>query len=88
MISQSPSTIILGWIAPEDNGMPILGYDIYWNGLDTLSVNYTKLVSVSQTTFNYTVLTVIAGNTYKFKLVAKNQVGSSPLSEQVVIKAA
>jgi hypothetical protein len=34
------------------------------------------------------VLTVIAGNTYKFKLVAKNQVGSSPLSEQVVIKAA
>lgn len=72
MISQSPITIVIGWVAPEDNGMPILGYDIYWNGINATSVNYTKLVGVSQTTLSYSVVTVISGNTYKFKLVAKN----------------
>jgi hypothetical protein len=52
--------------------MPILGYDIYWNGIDTTIVNYTKLVSVTPTTTSYSIVTVIPGNTYRFKLVAKN----------------
>lgn len=68
--------------------MPLLGYEIYWNGLNTSGVNYTLLASVNPTIASYNISTVVPGYTYRFKLIAMNQVGKSPLSEFVIIKAA
>lgn len=72
MISQSPYSIVIGWVAPQSNGMPLLGYEIYWNGLNTSGVNYTLLASVNPTIASYNISTVVPGYTYRFKLIAMN----------------
>jgi hypothetical protein len=52
LVAQAPNEITIAWIAPGDNGMPIISYDIYWNGgtasgrrLST-SIDYIKIATV------------------------------------------
>ena len=68
--------------------MPITSYDIYWNGLNTASLAYTKVATVEASQLTYTNAEVVPGLVYKFKVLATSAVGDSSLSDQVTIKAA
>jgi hypothetical protein len=50
LVSQSPTEITIEWVAPGDNGMAITSYDVYWNGLDPDSLDYTIVSTVSVST--------------------------------------
>jgi hypothetical protein len=101
LVSQSPYEITIEWIAPGDNGMPITSYDVYWNGLDPYSLDYTLVSTISMSTgrllqetdtdvnlLQYTNTDVVPGVVYKFKVLATSAVGDSALSSPITIKAA
>jgi hypothetical protein len=70
--------------------MAISSYDIYWNGVDPdlLPPEYSHMVTVDSTTLTQSIISIIPGKTYRFKVLATSIVGDSALSSQVTIKAA
>jgi hypothetical protein len=62
--------------------MPITSYDIYWNGVDPdlLPPEYTHMVTVDASVFTFSIVSVIPGKTYRFKVLATSLVGDSALS--------
>jgi subtilisin family serine protease len=66
------------WSASSGGSSPILSYSVnaYSNGSETISLTQ----SVSASTFSVTFSGLVAGNTYIFRIQAKNAVGDSQLS--------
>jgi hypothetical protein len=77
LVSQSPSAITIQWTEPDDGGMPVTGYDVYWDGQAPGSETYTLTDSTIADVLEYTETSVVPGTVYKFKIVAKNIVGDS-----------
>jgi hypothetical protein len=68
----------------SDGGSPVIDYTVYYDqGTDS----FVELIS-GVTTQYYLAQSLTPGTTYKFKVTARNSVGSSLESEEVVILAA
>lgn len=76
--SASPTHITIDWQTPYDGGIALTAYSIYWNGLDTSSNDYTLLATTDANTLTYTETNIVAGDNYKFKVSATNDVGEGP----------
>lgn len=83
----SKTEITIGWVAPDNRGSDLTGFEILWNGGsgDTYTVKHT-LTDPALTQVATTGLT--EGTYYKFKVIAINSVGSSLASPEVEIKSA
>ena len=77
LVSQSPNAIKIRWTEPDNGGMPVTGYDVYWNGQAPGTETYTLTGSTSADVLEYTESSVVPGTVYKFKIVANNIVGDS-----------
>ena len=75
-------------MTPENGGIPITSYTVYWNGLNPTSNVYTILSIVDANTNTIQATPVNSGTTYKFKVLATNDVGDGPLSSALAVKAA
>lgn len=76
------------WTAPAyDGGSPLIDYTVYWDQGDGTD-NYVLLEENVPSEEYTTSVTLIAGTTYSFKVLATNLVGDSPLSSEVAILAA
>jgi hypothetical protein len=91
-VSGDETQITIGWTAPNSRGTPITGYEVWWNGGGSGSV-FSKLadlgpnvLTLQQTPSSTGGLT--PGEFYSFKVLAKNGVGSSLLSQATTIRAA
>lgn len=71
----------LGWDAPTDHGgSPLtLDFEIYWNA--GTNNGYVQKVASTSSALTYEITGLTVGTTYSFKIKAKNEVGSSVLSE-------
>lgn len=78
----------LKWQAgPESGGTPVLDYTIvYDQGLGASSSFITLIAGRQQT--SYTVIGLTVGTTYRFKILARNDLGSSEYSDPLSILAA
>jgi large repetitive protein len=78
----------LGWDAPtDDGGSPLtLDYEIYWNA--GTNNGYVQKVASTSSARTYQITGLTTGTTYSFKIKAKNEVGSSTLSENSNFQAA
>ena len=90
MVSQSPYEIVIRWLAPGDRGMPITSYSIYWTGVnpDLIPPEYTFMQTVPAVTLEQSIISVVPGKTYSFKVLATSDAGDSALSSYVTIMAA
>lgn len=73
------TSISVAWAAPNDNGSPIVNYQIYY------SINlgpYSLLDDAVGATTSYTVASLSTGNNYKFKVFAENGVGEGDISAE------
>lgn len=82
--SQSPTEVKVQWTAPYDGGAPITSYSVYWdNGFES-----TFSFKAQVTGLSYSTTDVVAGSTYRIKVLATNDVGDSSLSPALAIMAA
>jgi hypothetical protein len=70
--------------------MPITSFSIYWTGVnpDLNPPEYTFMQTVSADTFEQSIISVVPGKTYSFKVLATSEAGDSALSSYVTIMAA
>jgi hypothetical protein len=73
-------SVDLSWTTPADGGAAISTYDIYRG---TAPGSETLLGSVGQTTVTYADAAVAKGTKYYYRVTATNNVGQSPLSNEV-----
>jgi hypothetical protein len=69
----------------SDGGSPVIDYTVYY---DQGSDSFVLLESSVTTQFYQTTVALSPGTTYKFKVTARNSVGSSLESGEVAILAA
>jgi hypothetical protein len=69
----------------SDGGSPVIDYTVYY---DQGSDSFVLLENSVTTQYYQTTVTLSPGTTYKFKVTARNSVGSSLESGEVVILAA
>jgi hypothetical protein len=87
LVSSSHTQIAFSWTAPYNGGYPITSYKVYWDN-NTNGATFTLATSVSGVT-QVTVSTgVQAGNFYRFKVAAVNQIGEGAQSESASFIAA
>ena len=92
-ITSTTSSITVGWIAPEDDGgCPIITYELYRNdgltGTTTTLVDDTAIRGKPYLS-SYSVGGLInTGNSYKFKIMAYNEIGSVESEETSIVLAA
>jgi hypothetical protein len=78
--------ISFSWQPGSSNGgTPVIDYRIYWA---TESADFVELVSGVTFTQYTTTVSVASGQNYRFKVQARNNVGYSELSEEIIIRAA
>jgi 2-C-methyl-D-erythritol 4-phosphate cytidylyltransferase len=71
----------------NNGGVSVLDYDIYYD--QGQAINSFMLLDEAVLTQHYqTTVSLIAGETYSFKVTARNTVGDSDLSQMVTILAA
>ena len=75
-VTATYNTVSLTWLAPDHRGSTITAYDIYWDA-DGNSVDNFATLTTTSNLFHTITTGVTQGITYKFKIVAKNAVGSS-----------
>jgi large repetitive protein len=74
------TSVDLSWTTPADGGAAITSYNIYRG---TTPGSETLLGSVGQTTVTYADAAVTKGTKYYYRVTATNNVGPSPLSNEV-----
>jgi hypothetical protein len=74
------TSVDLSWTTPADGGAAITSYNIYRG---TAPGSETLLGSVGQTTVTYADAAVTKGTKYYYRVTATNNVGPSPLSNEV-----
>jgi hypothetical protein len=77
-VNTDKGTATLDWVAPNDGGSPVTGYQVY-RGLNTGSG--TPYTTTTDTSFTDTGVNV--GTTYYYRVVATNAVGNSDPSNEV-----
>lgn len=79
-VAASSTFIAVSWVAPQDGGSPIRGYNIYLNGILAGNVGWNGYQ------FNIS-SSLTAGVTYYITVLAYNDVGSGNQSDSVSIIA-
>lgn len=77
--SANTSQIVIGWVAPADNGgTPLLKYAVEWNGGGS-STTFSELFKTADASvLTYTKSgSLTSGETYKFRIIAINAVANS-----------
>lgn len=86
--STSDVLISFLWDPPQDDGgSPILDYAVYYNQGSASNV-WVVLDENEVNAFYQTTVALVAGETYAFKVTARNAVGSSDYSAEIQILAA
>ena len=75
-VTATYSSVSLTWVAPDSRGSTVTEYDIYWDSDGNSVDNFASLATTSNL-FHTITTGITQGITYKFKIVAKNAVGSS-----------
>lgn len=77
---QSKTGVLLSWLAPDNGGSPITGYEIFRG---TASGGETLLTTIGATKTSY--LDTSAGSTtkYYYRVAAKNKIGTGPVCGEV-----
>jgi len=85
----SQTSIQIVWDAPlSDGSTPITDFNVWWDNGAENGV-YVELTASTGNLLTYTVSTgLVTGNSYSFKVRAKNFVGQSAYSEVLVVVAA
>lgn len=83
------SSLIIDWTAPTTNGASITSYNVVWDS-GTSGVTWTSLVGEATdfTALTYTKTGVTSGDSYQFKVRAKNIWGWGAYSSALTIVAA
>lgn len=79
-IDASYNTVSLTWSAPNNGGVTILDYEIYWDSDGNSSDDFSSLATTTDTFFSVT-SGIVQGTTYKFRILARNSIGVSPQSD-------
>lgn len=88
VISQSQTEISVGWPAPANNGNAITDYIVNYNQGNLVDV-WVNLVSSTAGLTSVTLSSISTpGETFQFKVIAKNQIGESPESSIFPVIAA
>ena len=87
MVSQSSSEITISWTAPYNGGTPLTNYRVQWNKSITGS-DFIDQITLDADTLTYTETELTAGETYTWKIIAVNVLGSGPESTSIEIIAA
>ena len=92
LVSQSPSEIVIEWVEPDNGGLPLTEYLVYWDGDEATAgsgvFTLVETITTPESVTQHTNSAVTPGRLYQFKVVASNEVGDSPMSLAVTIKAA
>ena len=88
VMTTTDTVIKLSWEnGSSDGGTSVVDYDVYYDDGQSNAV-YTILAQAVTTKYYQTSVSLIAGETYSFKVTARNMVGNSPMSGIVSIIAA
>lgn len=92
LVSQSPSEIVIEWVEPDNGGLALTEYFVYWDGDEASEgsgvFTLVETITNPESVTSHTNSAVTPGRVYQFKLIAANEVGDSPLSSAVTVKAA
>jgi hypothetical protein len=80
--NQYADRLTLQWKEPEDNGSPILNYNI--NFTDN-TLNLTTNTQINSSATYYVVNNLIPGDNYSFTVNAENSIGTGPNSEVLTL---
>jgi len=79
VVTGAYNSVSLTWTAPNNGGVAITNYDIFWDPDGNLSDEFVYLATTAN--LFYTVSTGITqGTIYKFKILARNTIGVSSQS--------
>jgi hypothetical protein len=79
-ITATYNSLALTWTAPNNGGLSIDTYKIYWDPDGNVSDDFEFLDSTSN--LFYTINSgIVQGTTYKFRIVAHNEIGDSTSSD-------
>jgi hypothetical protein len=80
MDSQSATSIGIAWDTPDNGGTPLTSYKIY-SDLATDGASYTEIIPSTGLVNSYLIdFSITADSVYRFKVLAVNVLGDSPLS--------
>lgn len=74
------NTVSVSWTEPNDGGVSIDDYDVYQDADNNANDDFVYLATTTNTFYNIN-SGVSQGTTYKFRIVARNSINTSPFSE-------
>jgi titin len=83
ILSASSASISIQWLQPTSGGSPITNYNVYVAVGPTVTSDSYSLKTATGLTQQFLMTDVTPAQTYWFKVVAQNLVGTGPLSDGV-----
>ncbi len=79
-VSSTPTSVDLSWTAPSDGGSPITEYEVQYG---TVASGGFATIHTDDATPGATITGLTTGTAYQFRVVAKNAIGTGPVSNVV-----
>jgi hypothetical protein len=84
--SVAPNSVIVKWMAPSDNGSPILAYNLGIHCVDENTIVTDKIEARGELTMYHEVFNLRPKCSYIFMVSASNSVGTGETAKSPIVK--